>query len=189
MFLRGAPAAGPDPAGAAGRAFPDRPADGPRRSTWRLVWAGAPDSLGAMAYRPTAGDPWQPLFDGLKGMKAKWPTRGFSWDSRHGCVASSFSVQFETQAREAAALAVPAEWTSQNIAKAPPHLRELADRFGGVRSRQLLLVSGPVGGIYAFGLWWPWDNGMTISMRVGLANVDVEREPYPRLRDVFGITF
>jgi hypothetical protein len=80
------------------------------------------------------------------------------------------------------------EYTTATLNSATPELRELAARTGGLRAGQLLLVGGPVGGITAFGLWWPWGDGETISMRVGLLDIDAAREPWRRLRDVFGVS-
>src|SRR5438067_13692196 len=117
-------------------------------------------------------DPTQALFDGLKRLRTSWPARGWSWDNRFICVASTFTVQFEQQAREAAAEALPAEWTPATLGQASPNLRDLAARTGGLRAGQLLMTGGPTGGLLAFGLWWPWGDGETISMRVGLLDVD-----------------
>src|SRR5579862_5528907 len=103
-----------------------------------------------------ANDPIQPLFDGLKRLKASWPARGWSWDNRFVCVASTFTQPFEPAARKSAAEALPAEWTATTLGQASPQLRDLAARTGGLRAGQLLLTGGPVGGLLAFGLWWPW---------------------------------
>ncbi len=37
-----------------------------------------------------------------------------------------------------------------------------------MRAGQSLFLSPLAGGIYAFGLWWPWEEGSTISMRIGV---------------------
>lgn len=134
------------------------------------------------------GDASQPLFDALSRLKQEWPARGWSWDGRFVALASTFTVPYEVQARKAATLALPTELTSVTIAGAPHELRELATRTGGLRAGQLLLAGGPVGGLTAFGLWWPWGDGETISMRVGLLDVNAAREPWRRLRDIFGVT-
>lgn len=136
----------------------------------------------------TSNDPTQALFDGLRRLRTTWPARGWSWDNRFICVASTFTVPFEVQARKAAAEVLTAEWTPTTLAQASPQLRDLASRTGGLRAGQLLLTGGPIGGILAFGLWWPWGDGETISMRVGLLDVDPNREPYRKLRDVFNVT-
>jgi hypothetical protein len=134
------------------------------------------------------GDATQPLFDALTRLKQEWPARGWSWDGRFVCLASTFTVPYEAQARKAAAAALPAEYTSTTINSAPHELRDLATRTGGLRPGQFLLAGGPIGGLTAFGLWWPWGDGETTSMRAGLLDVDYAREPWRRLRDIFGVT-
>ncbi len=133
-------------------------------------------------------DAWTPIFEGLARMKASWPTRGWSWDSRLYCCTSSFTAEQEPQARRAAALALPSEWTASTMARAPDQLRDTVERSGGVRQGQLVLSVGPSNGLLVFGLWWPWGDAETVSLRVGLADVDPTREPYGRFRDVFGVT-
>jgi hypothetical protein len=134
------------------------------------------------------GDASQPLFDALLRLKQKWPARGWSFDSRFVALASTFIVPFEAQARAAIAEALPAEYTSTTLSSARPELRDLAARTGGLRAGQLLVAGGPIGGITAFGLWWPWGDGETISFRVGLLDIDPAREPWRRLRDMWGVS-
>ncbi len=122
----------------------------------------------------------------MKELRAAWPARGWSWDSRLSCVSSSFAAELESSAR-AAAKSLVTEWTSSNIAKAPAHLRELAERTGGLRAGQKLLTSAPVGASFVYGLWWPWGDGMTTSMRIGLGGPDATSDALQRLRDAFSV--
>jgi hypothetical protein len=133
------------------------------------------------------GDAWLVILTSLKGLRASWPARGWSWDGRQSCVASSFGAELEAQARIAARVALPREWTSSTIDRAPPPLRELAERTGGLREGQALLASAAVGTAFAYALWWPWGDGMTVSARVGLGGMNTEHEVLQRLRDVFGV--
>ncbi|HVJ89462.1 MAG TPA: hypothetical protein VM580_06630 [Labilithrix sp.] len=134
-------------------------------------------------------DAWQPVFDSLGRMRACWPTRGWSWDPRLLCVTSSFTTEQEPAARTATQMALQNEWTTATLVRAPQLLREVVDRAGGIRQGQLALSTGPINGLLVYGLWWPWGDGETVSLRVGLADVDPNREPYIRFRDVFGVTF
>jgi hypothetical protein len=133
-------------------------------------------------------DAWQPIFDSLGRMKIAWPTRGWSWDPRLFCVTSSFTTEQEPQARTATQMALQNEWSAQTISRAPASLRDVVERAGGVRQGQLVLSTGPVSGLLLYGLWWPWGDAETVSLRVGLADVDPNREPYGRFRDVFGVS-
>lgn len=137
---------------------------------------------------PEWSDAWQATFDCLGRMKSAWPTHGWSWDARFNCCTSSFASDQEAAARTAAALALPTEWTASTIARAPRQLRDIAERAGGVRQGQLVLANGPLAGLTAYGLWWPWGGGKTVSLRVGLADVDPHREPFLKFRDLFGVT-
>ena len=129
-----------------------------------------------------------PLFEALKRLRAAWPARGWSWDSRMGCLTSSFSADFEQKAREAALDALPTQFTAATLAGAPPRLREAVEGAGGLRSSQLAFGGGHQNGLYAFGLWWPWGDAMTISFRVGLCDLEPNQDPYPRLRELFNVT-
>ena len=129
-----------------------------------------------------------PLFDGLKALKAAWPMGGWSWDSRLSSVASSFAVHHAANARAAVDKAFTAAWTVDTIKTAPDRVRAIAERYEGVRRGQLLLTGGDVGGLLAFGLWWPWETSETISLRVGLADVDESRSQHARFRTIFGVS-
>ena len=70
---------------------------------------------------------------------------------------------------------------------APTFLRELAQHTGGLRSGQSLFASAPIGRSHAYGLWWPWGDGMTTSLRIGLGGADASQEALQGLRDAFGV--
>ena len=57
----------------------------------------------------------------------------------------------------------------------------------GLRASQKIYWGNDATAPGAFGLWWPWGDGTTISLRIGLHHLDEPKQRYPRLRDVFGI--
>jgi hypothetical protein len=128
------------------------------------------------------------LVEAFRKLKAAWPTRGWSWDGRFFCLASSFDSEFAANARTAAQLALPHEWVSSSLAKAPSVLRDLAEQTGGLRPGQSLFASGPIGRSHAYGLWWPWRDSTSISLRIGLAGPDFSERHNARLRDIFGVS-
>jgi len=134
-----------------------------------------------------AGDAWSGLLRALKEVKTAWPTRGWSWDGRLSCVSSSFATELDGKARAAAQIALPNEWTSTTVSRAPPPLRELVERSGGLRPGQMLLAGAGGGASFAYGLWWPWGDGMTTSLRVGLGGPDATSDAFHRLREAFGV--
>ena len=75
----------------------------------------------------------------------------------------------------------------KSLAGAPEGVKALVEKCGGLRAAQLLFWGGPDDAAGVFGLWWPWGDGTTVSLRIGLHDVDLPKERYPKLRDIFGI--
>lgn len=130
---------------------------------------------------------WAALFGALERLRAKWPASDWSYDRRLKCVASSIPLSKEAEARAAMAEVLPTPYSTESLSGAVEGVRALADKCGGLRAAQLLFWGGAPGEPGAFGLWWPWGDGTTVSLRIGLHDVDLPKERYPRLRDVFGI--
>ncbi len=130
--------------------------------------------------------PAKPLFDRLSRFRQGWPKRGWSWDTRLSCVASSFGVDIADEAKGALDVAFVHSWTHRTLARAPSVLQQIAERTGGIRSDQILFSTEPVAGVIAFGLWWPWGDDTTISYRIGIAGGGYDLED--KLRETFGVT-
>lgn len=125
------------------------------------------------------------LFRALGAFCKGWPKAGWSWDTRLSCVASSFSVDLVEEAEGATRLVFVNVWTPQSLRNAPPAICDVARSTGGLRDEQRILSSAPGGGIVAYGLWWPWGDETTISLRVGLVGNVIEPDTW-RLRELFG---
>lgn len=59
-------------------------------------------------------------------------------------------------------------WTHLDVYKAPPSIRRISRLLDGIRKSQFLFVTRPEEPFMAYGAWWPWGDGVTISIRVGL---------------------
>jgi len=133
----------------------------------------------------SADDGWGAVFDSLVRLRDSWPAQGWSYDRRLKCVVSSIPMTSANAAQSAIAPAMAGAWTDATLSAAPTSVRSAAEACGGLREAQKIFASeAPFG---AFGLWWPWGDGNTVSLRIGLHGVDLPKERYPRLRDVFGI--
>jgi len=132
-------------------------------------------------------DPWQPLLDALGQLKDGWPGSAWEWDGRFLSVASSFASELEPTARARAILAFPRGWTARSLELAPPALRALADKTGGLRAGQRLLAGSETTASTLFGLWWPWSGGAKITLRIGILDLGVADDPLPRVRELFGV--
>ena len=135
-----------------------------------------------------SAEPWQPLLDALATLRAAWPASDWTWDPRFKCVTSSLSSAMAPSVRPLLAAVVPAEWTPQSFASAPDAVRALEARCGDLRAGQLLFTGELVAGMLPFGMWWPWGDGSKISVRLSIANSDRQKELYPLLRALFGIS-
>ncbi len=113
--------------------------------------------------------------------------RGWSWDGRLECIASSFGAKYEQQARGALTEAFPHVWNHLTLARAPARIQLLAEATGGVRAGQAILATDTSVGYTGYGLWWPWGDGISISMRMGLLDLNPAREPYPSFFQLFHV--
>ena len=118
--------------------------------------------------------------DKLLLLKQSWPGSPWSWDDRFAVVASSFTADLEPRARASAMHAFPRGWTTKSLDTAPASLRAIAERTGGLRSNQRLLAGADD---TLYGLWWPWGNGTTITLRIGVADGTAVMQ----LRALFGV--
>jgi hypothetical protein len=136
----------------------------------------------------TSNEAERELFTGLRALKAAWPMGGWSWDSRLSSIASSFGAHHSVSARTAVALGLPTIWTRETIPTAPGRIQAIAERYEGVRKGQLLLTGGRVDSLLAFGLWWPWETSETVSLRIGLDDVEENSAQFSRFCAIFGVT-
>jgi hypothetical protein len=91
----------------------------------------------------------------------------------------------EAEARAVVLKFLSNEWSSRSVANAPPPVREVVEATGGVRTDQRLFTGDTSGRMLAYGLWWPWGDEITISLRVGLGGYVLDPDML-RLREVFG---
>ena len=130
---------------------------------------------------------WDAIFAALERLRAQWPAPDWNYDRRLKCVASSIPLAREADARAAMAEVLPRSFSVDTVGGASESVRALVEKCGGLRAAQLLFWGGGDDAPGVFGLWRPWGDGTTVSLRIGLHDVDIPKERYPRLRDVFGI--
>jgi hypothetical protein len=128
----------------------------------------------------------QTIYDDLAVLRKGWVVSGWSWDTRLSCACSSFGADLAGQARAVVASAFAHTIDARSLRRASPLVQEIAEQTGGVRSEQLVFATEPVADTLAYGLWWPWNDEVTISMRVGLTGLWAEREVL-NLQSVFRI--
>ncbi len=138
-----------------------------------------------IAYAPDLASELELLFERLREFRSTWVSRGWSWDRRFTCVASTLGSGEAERAQQLVFDLLTQKWTSTTLRNAPGLITDVAEATGGVRSDQLLFAT-PAASVMAYGLWWPWGGGaQSISMRLGLVG-RVSEADMENLRQVFG---
>jgi len=124
------------------------------------------------------------LFAELARFRVAWPKKGWSWDYRLNCVASSFHVDLTSEAENAVLGSFADVFDQRTIDRASDNIIELAETSGGIRSDQKIYVMRSTGRLMPFAMWWPWGDEITISLRVGLSGY-VGDPDFQRLQQEF----
>lgn len=116
----------------------------------------------------------------------------WKWDSRFGTVLAEFPVDKKAGVLGQLERRLVSSWDSATIVDAPETARQVAKHLGGLLSGQLLLLSGPAEETLVYCAWWPWGNGQTISIRVGLHRETSDGEgsgpPEEILKEAFALS-
>jgi hypothetical protein len=108
---------------------------------------------------------------GLGFSEASKDLVAWAWEDRFQMASCSFPTgEKADRLRELLSKYLVEAWDQRTISQAPPPARNLCEDMGGLRAGQLFLTSPPSQGDFLFAAWWPWGNGTTISLRVGLAS-------------------
>jgi len=92
----------------------------------------------------------------------------WEWDDYIGAFLTTFSTSQAPQIETICDKYFMSRWDRESLVKAPPSVRAIAKTLGGLRAAQRLLMTRPDQFLMAFGAWWPWGDGQTISLRIGL---------------------
>jgi hypothetical protein len=94
----------------------------------------------------------------------------WSWDTwPAGMVLSKIDITGRKKAEALLREVFAGSWDHKKIAGAPAKIRGILESVGGVGERQVAYASNPDAPAILIGLWWPWGNGETVSLRLGLA--------------------
>ena len=93
----------------------------------------------------------------------------WKWDQRFRTALGEFGVEKRDGVQAILRRHLGATWDSSNVGNAPNIVRTIDDEFGGLWPGQLLFTSDPKREALMFCTWWPWGDGQSISIRVGLS--------------------
>ncbi len=96
-------------------------------------------------------------------------TLSWSWDAGMSAALATFTSDQAPAVRAAIEPTLSVAYDAAGVRGAPAGVSDLLGALGGLRHGQLLLCSEPAAAGQVYGAWWPWGNGKTISLRVGLS--------------------
>ena len=106
---------------------------------------------------------------GFPSIVSSWSGGAWSWDTRFGCP----TAIVEGEEREATLALLrrelPNMYDHTKRASLPACVAELIEASGGLRPGQCVIADDGRDGVYRYALWWPWTNGITVSIRLGIA--------------------
>ena len=100
----------------------------------------------------------------------------WKWDGRFGTALAEFPLDKKGSVLGILDRYLVNRWDSATIGEAPETAQKAKGHLGGLMPGQLLFVSdlGDDPPIYC--AWWPWGNGQTISIRIGLFSETMQAE-------------
>ena len=112
----------------------------------------------------------------------------WKWDDRLDCFLADFDVAKRGDILDILGKFLPIVWNSEDISSAPQIIQKLNKYLGGLRPTQLLFSSDPSHDSFVFCAWWPWGNGLTISIRVATISKNITQEEEDKLIEKLKLT-
>ena len=98
----------------------------------------------------------------------------WQWDDHIGAMLATFSIEHADHVSRVMDDSFASLWDVSSIVDAPAPVCEIAESLGGLRATQRLYMTPADEGAVAFGAWWPWGDGETISLRIRLVLGQIE---------------
>jgi hypothetical protein len=92
----------------------------------------------------------------------------WKWDERFGTVLAEFDVGNKESVSNIIKIYMGDIWDNGNSKTAPEVVQTVINYFGGLSHGQQLFTSDPKGDDLVLCALWPWGNGKTISIRMGV---------------------
>ncbi len=90
----------------------------------------------------------------------------WKWDDRFQMALTEFDVSDKNGIKVILESFLKISWDNSNIDNAPSNVKLLINKFGGLKSGQLVFLEDTNREDFLYCVWWPWGNGNKISIRV-----------------------
>ncbi len=112
-------------------------------------------------------------------------------DDRFRAVLSPFDLHNERMMREILNKHFPLHYTMANVASAPERVGYIFRELGSLVDGHELYVRNPEKEIILYAAWWPWEDGQTVTLRIGFVAPDMlpsqENKLFRKVRQWFGL--
>jgi hypothetical protein len=92
----------------------------------------------------------------------------WKWDDRFRVVLAEFDVRDIESIQSILTQHFNLSWDQSTAMSAPEKVHAAIDFMGGMMGEQKFFTSVLENETLIYGAWWPWGNGQTISIRIGL---------------------
>jgi hypothetical protein len=92
----------------------------------------------------------------------------WQWEDRFGVVMTVFDKIDMDEIRTSVLQGFDQHWDSSNVNDAPEIITSLIKALYGISPGQVLFHTDQETGIILYAAWWPWGNGVNISLRIGI---------------------
>lgn len=93
----------------------------------------------------------------------------WKWDNRFETALAHFSIRERDDVKKILESHLGMAWDNSNIDTSPVMVNTILDTLGGLMPGQLFYAAGLQQDDIIFCAWWPWGNGQTISIRIGMS--------------------
>ena len=118
--------------------------------------------------------------------------RSWEWDDRFGCVLTVCTKETGVKVIDVLTGAFAATLTFADARDASPAAKELVQLAGGLQPGQQFWHSDMAGVPVLFGSYWPWGDGKTASVRIGIYGPTMDDQQLEaadeRLKSCFGLS-
>jgi len=91
----------------------------------------------------------------------------WEWDDRFSAALAVARAPQHEALLALVAAELRSRWDAASLRGAPARIARLSRAWGGLRPGQLMLTRDPGEDPLLLGVWWPWGDGASFSLRVG----------------------
>ena len=116
-------------------------------------------------------------------------TLSWKWDKRFETVLGEFPVNDVDKSRAVLERHLSHLFDSSNVGNGPALVRAVDDHLGGLWRGQLLFTSDPDRAALVFCCWWPWSDGKSVSIRIGVEYANLSDDEHAEKIKLFKSRF